>query len=259
VKGSRAAGALCAVEAYVHSGLGLYRRHVAAFIAPSRFVGAKAAEFGMDPARISYVPNFVEPPSPIDTSTGRYVLYAGRLERVKGLRTLIEAFSRSAHARTYELFIAGDGEDRPGLEKHAAGRANIRFTGHLPQAEVWRMIDGAALTVTPSGWYENAPLSVMESAARGKAAIVSDLGGLPELVKHGETGLVFRAGDPAALTAALDELLADPARAAEMGRRAAAFMKETFGPERHYKALLDLYERVLSSEKAVLAKREVAT
>jgi glycosyltransferase involved in cell wall biosynthesis len=257
VKDSRAKSVLCTVEAYLHAALGAYRRNVACYIAPSRFLAAKAAEFGVDAAKITYVPNFIEP-GPLPSNEVRpYVLYAGRLERVKGVRTLVDAFARSAAAATHELIIAGDGEDRGDIETYAGERpARVRFTGHLARKALQSLLDEAAFTVTPSEWYENAPLSVMEAAARGKAAIVSDLGGLPELVKHGETGLVFRAGDSPALAAAIDALAGDPPRAREMGLSARAFIEEEFSPDRHYEALMGIYQRALGRELRPVAPQQ---
>jgi glycosyltransferase involved in cell wall biosynthesis len=262
VKGSRGKSALCTVEAYVHSALGLYRRHVARYVAPSRFLAAKAAEMGMDWSRITYIPNFVEPAAAPAASDGSYVLYAGRIEQVKGIRTLVEAFRQSAMGSSHELVIAGDGEDRRGIEDFALGLGadNVRFTGHLPQAELMPLIDGAAFTVAPSEWYENAPLSVMESAGRGKAVVVSDLGGLPELVRHGETGLVFKAGDATALASAIDELLGNPSRTREMGVKARAFISENYSAGRHYEELMGLYEQVRQPQtELVAAERKAAT
>jgi glycosyltransferase involved in cell wall biosynthesis len=261
VKGSRAASILCAAEAYLHSALGLYRKHVTTFIAPSRFLATKAVEFGMDASRIEVIPNFVDAPDMVDQPDRKHVLYTGRLERVKGVHTLIEAFSRSSLAASTELVIAGDGEDRASLEAHARsiGAANVRFTGHVTADEVHRLLDDALFTVAPSEWYENAPLSVMEAASHGRACVVSDMGGLPELVRHGETGIVFRASDVAALTAAIDGLLADPQRARAMGSNARAFMQERFSPDRHYEQLMGLYERVSSAKSQQrTAKAEVA-
>jgi glycosyltransferase involved in cell wall biosynthesis len=248
VKDSRSKSMLCTVEAYLHSALGLYRRNVARFIAPSRFLAAKAAEFGMDASKIAYVPNFVDAEESAAEGSGRVILYAGRLERVKGVRTLIHAFAQSDARSSYELVIAGEGEDRAPLEDYASthGEGRVRFTGHLSQAELNAFLDDSLFTVAPSEWYENAPLSVMEAAGRGRAVIVSDLGGLPELVKHGETGLVFRAGDVPALATAIDELAGDAPRAREMGQKARTFIRGTFSADRHYDQLLVIYEGALS-------------
>jgi glycosyltransferase involved in cell wall biosynthesis len=249
VKDSRAKSALCTVEAYLHQALGVYRRNVAAFIAPSRFLAAKAAEFGVDPARITYIPNWVETSDAVAPGDGSYVLYAGRLERVKGVSTLIEAYGRSALKATHELVLAGDGESRTEFEALATrSPGKVRFTGHLGARELRELIDGAAFVVAPSEWYENAPLSVLEAAGRGKAVVVTSLGGLPELVRKGETGLIVPPRDPVALAAAMDDLAADPVRTVEMGRNARTFVKETFSAERHYEQIAALYDRLLTQQ-----------
>ena len=253
VKGSLAKSALCAIEGYAHRATGAYERNVKLYIAPSRFLAAKVVELGLDPRRIVHVPNSVETAGiAVAETDGGHVLFAGRLERVKGVRTLLEAFRGLAH-RGASLRIAGDGEDRAWLEAFCArhGLDSVRFLGHLSHDRVAAEIDGAAFVVVPSEWYENAPLSVLEAAARGKAVIVSGLGGLPELVIPGETGVVFEAGNASELRTAMDRLFADPATTREMGRKARAFVEETFSPQRHYEQLMRVYARARSAGNEV--------
>ncbi len=249
VKGSRLKSAICAVEAYFHAATGMYRNGVKYYIAPSRFLSEKMVEFGLNPRQVTYVPNFIDAaPMAVQPVVGSYYLYAGRLENVKGVGTLLRAVAASPAARAHELRIAGDGEQRAELEAycHREGLENVRFLGHLSQEQMGPLLEDASFVVVPSEWYENAPLSVLEAAARGKAVVVSDLGGLPELVKDGETGVIFKAGDSGALRLAIDGLLADPERASVMGRQARAFMQEEFDPELHYRRLLAIYERALA-------------
>lgn len=248
VKGSRAKSALCAAEAYLHAGLGSYRRRVKFYVAPSQFIASKMLEFGVGPDRVVHVPNFIEPAEQPTPTAGRYFVYAGRLERVKGVGTLLRAVEASVPARDFELWIAGEGEERAALEAdtRARGLANVRFLGHLTQAELAPVVAGAQFAVVPSEWHENAPLSVLEAAALGKAVVASDLGGLPEMVRHGETGLIFRAGDAEALRGCLEELLRKPERAAEMGVKARALVEETYSPESHYRRTMAVYERAMT-------------
>ena len=251
VKDSRAKSALCATEAYVHAGMGIYRRNVKLFVAPSHFMARKVIEFGTDPRRVTYVPNFIDVAPCAPPPTGeRYFLFAGRLEKVKGVTTLLRAMSAESAAGGVQLLIAGDGEERPALEARARqeGAANVRFLGQLPPHELAPLLAGAMFVAVPSEWHENAPLSVLEAAAHAKAVIASDLGGLPELVRHGETGLIVRAGDAAALRAAIQELAADSARTAVMGQNARALVEREFSPDNHYRALMSVYERAMRDE-----------
>ena len=253
VKDSRFKSALCTAEAYLHGALGAYKRYVKFYIAPSRFLGAKVVELGLDPRRVVYVPNCVEPPPvPASEPEGRYFLYAGRLERVKGLQTLLEAVAGSAVARGHELWIAGEGDIRTDLEAFCAAQnlSGVRFLGHLTPADLEPVLQNARFAVVPSEWYENMPLSVLEAAGRGKAVIVSDMGGLPETVVPEETGIVFRAGEVQELRAAIERMLLEPERTREMGRKARAFIQETYSPERHYAGIMGVYERVLGTNAA---------
>ncbi len=109
------------------------------------------------------------------------------------------------------------------------------------------MLAGAMFVVVPSEWHENAPLSVLEAAAQGKAVVASDLGGLPELVRHAETGLILWAGDAAALRAAIEEMVANPSRAAVMGENGRTLVEKEFSPEAHYRALMAVYEQAMGT------------
>jgi glycosyltransferase involved in cell wall biosynthesis len=250
IKGSRLKGALCGVEAALHSVMGLYRDGVTFYLAPSRFMRDKVVEFGIDPARVEYVPNFIAaPPEPATTPVGTRVLYAGRLERVKGVRTMLAAWRRAKAAGTAELWIAGDGEDRAELESYCSAQrlTGVRFLGHLDRDDLTSALDAARVVVVPSEWYENAPLAVLEAAARAKPIVASDIGGLPELVRDGDTGRLFPAGDAGALAERIDELALDGERAQAMGRRARDFVLGEFSAGRHYDDLMNVYGRATSS------------
>ena len=99
----------------------------------------------------------------------------------------------------------------------------------------------ARIIVVPSIWHDVAPLVVLEAFASGKPVVASAVGGLPELVREGETGRLVPPNDPAALAAALADLHTAPARAAEMGRAARRYVERGHDPEQHYRALQAVY------------------
>ena len=246
VRESRVKSAICALEAYFHSATGAYRKNADLFIAPSDFLRGKAIEFGVDQGRIITLPNFIDASgAPMSETYGNYFLYSGRIDGVKGLHTLLRAVRSSSAISSFALWIAGDGEQRPQLEEYSRvhGLDNVRFLGQLSQDELAPVIAHARFVVLPSEWYENAPMSVLEAAARGKAAVVSNIGGLPELVRDGDTGVIVPPGDVTAWRAAIEQLLADPQRAVRMGRRARSFVEEAFGPDKHYQDLMNIYQR----------------
>jgi glycosyltransferase involved in cell wall biosynthesis len=244
VRGSRVASALCATEAYAHRFTRAYSG-VDTYIAPSRFMRDKLVEFGMHPALIAYLPNFLnlEDYAPC-YEAGGYFVYAGRLERVKGIGTLLEAMRSNGSEAALELKVAGDGEQRAELEQEARSHRlrNVSFLGRLPRDDLGRLIQGAAFVVVPSQWYENAPMSVLEAFAYGKPVIGTRIGGIPELIEDGMTGLLVEPGDAGGLRRAIDRLASNPALAIEMGRNARRYVEQNHGPQQHYERLLAIYE-----------------
>jgi glycosyltransferase involved in cell wall biosynthesis len=152
---------------------------------------------------------------------------------------LIEAVARTGAA----LEVAGDGPERAGLEALAGERApgQVRFHGRLPKQRLLELVRSAAVVAVPSRWHENQPMAVLEAFACGVPVVTTDLGGLPELVEPGRDGAVVAADDPQALAKALEDLLADPARAFAFGRAARDKAERRFAPERHLEGLQGLY------------------
>ncbi|MBL8670573.1 MAG: glycosyltransferase family 4 protein [Alphaproteobacteria bacterium] len=155
------------------------------------------------------------------------LLYVGRLSREKGVSVLLQAWAAALRAPDLSadarLVIAGDGPDRAALEAEArsagiAGR--VRFLGRVPRERLPRLYRRAVAVVLPS-FTEALPLSLIEAAACGAPAIATAVGGTPEFVVHGETGILVPAGDPASLRAAIARVIGAPALAAALGRMAA--------------------------------------
>ena len=101
--------------------------------------------------------------------------------------------------------------------------------------------------MAPSSWFENQPLSVLESMAAGKPVVASRLGGLVEIIRDGGTGILVPPDDPAALAAAIEGLWDDKARAAEMGVKAWDYAREEFAPDRQTGRLAELYRWLVAS------------
>lgn len=244
-RGSLARSLVSATESYVSRALGA-RDAIDHFLAPSEFLRQRMLAHGLPAARISTLPYFVDTThvTPTPSGTG-YFLYAGRLERLKGVLTLVRAAARVPEV---PLHLAGEGEARPELEAllRAPQYAHVVLRGHLAGAELARELAGARALIQPSEWYENLPLSVLEAMARARAVIASSNGGLPELVRDGDNGLLFPAGDEAALAEQLRFAASHPEALSAMGARGRARAEDEFAPERHHAALLALYARLLA-------------
>lgn len=158
------------------------------------------------------------------------ILYASKMIARKCAGDLLEAYARlspdqRAEPRQYLLFV-GDGELRPELEARAAGFGwrSVRFLGFKNQTELPRYYDLCDVFVLPSR-QEPWGLVINEVMNAARAVIVSDeVGCGADLVRHGENGYIFPAGDIAGLAHALQQVSADPERMADMGRRSLAII-----------------------------------
>jgi len=213
-------------------------------ITPSRFAGDQLISCGFDPARIEVVNNFIDVASYQPRYGGRDFIYSGRLVVEKGIETLIEA---AARVRGTRVLIAGDGPRRNALETLSGelGAQNVEFLGFVDRGRLHERVLGALCVVMPSIWYENFPYSILEAFALGKPVIASDIGGMPETVVEGRTGLLFEPGNVTALSRKMEYMLANPARAGEMGRNARKRAEKEFDAETHYRRLIEVYSRLL--------------
>jgi glycosyltransferase involved in cell wall biosynthesis len=244
---SRAASAVGWIEAALHRRLRTYER-IARFLCPSRFLLEKFAEFGVSRERLVHFPYFlpVEDYAPAYRPSD-YFIYLGRLSREKGIVTLLQAL-RERHGTRLTCRILGEGPLEADLKARAErwGLRRVEFVGYRQGEELHRTIREAAFTVVPSEWYENLPFAVLESFALGTPVVGSRIGGIPEMVEHGDTGLTFTAGDPADLARAIDWMEARADEATEMGRRARQVIEERYAPGPHLERLEALYRSVIA-------------
>ncbi len=139
---------------------------------------------------------------------GDVLVFAGRLGPQKAVGVLLEAL---VNADGVMLAIAGDGPERGALERHVGelgldGR--VRFLGAVPRETVLRLFRAADASVLPSAW-ENFPHTVVEALAVGCPVIATAVGGVPEVVRDGENGLLVAPNDAAGLAAAIRRFFAD--------------------------------------------------
>jgi glycosyltransferase involved in cell wall biosynthesis len=231
-----------AAEAYLHRGLGTYRKCVDLFLAPSQFVRDKFVEHGWDGSKFEVLPHFqkihaIGKPEREDAP----LLYFGRLSAEKGVDDLLRSMQRVPHMR---LVVAGDGPQRAELQGLAAslGLSNVEFVGHVGREQRDSLIAKSQFTVLPSHAYETLGKTILESYAQGRAVVASDLGSRRELVHEGETGLLYRSGDVNELVEAIQWLGSMPEFAAKMGRAGWETVRQRHTPEGHYQKLLSIYE-----------------
>jgi glycosyltransferase involved in cell wall biosynthesis len=237
--GSLGRSALLWAEARYHAAVHSYDR-VDKFIAPSRFMrDAVAGRFGKD--RVIHIQNGIDTtrirPSDRD---GGYVLYAGRLSPEKGVETLLRTHAEDNAA--WRLVVAGSG---PLLGTLQSRFPLAKFTGHLTGEALQTTLRGASVIVVPSEWYENSPISILEAMAHGKPVVASRIGGIPELVRDGETGLLFEPKRTRDLSSRIRMLLGDSDLRSRLGREARRIVETEYTLQAHGAALLSLYESLI--------------
>lgn len=244
IKNSLSLSTLIFFETWVHRLLGCYRDNISRFIVPSRFYREKLVEWGMDREKIVYIPNFADISSFSPCArVGKRFVYFGRLAREKGLETLVEAAALAG----VPLTIVGTGPQEEALRNLASMRgADIDFAGYQKGAALHELIHDSRAVVLASEWYENAPMSILEAYALTRPVIGADIGGIPELIRRGETGDVFEAGNAQALAAALEEFsrMPDP-DIVSMGREGRKWVEEEFSSRRYLDRVSSLYTQLL--------------
>ncbi|CCE99771.1 glycosyltransferase family 4 protein [Sinorhizobium fredii] len=240
VKESVPLSAVVLAETMLHRLLGLYRDKVDRLVVPSRFYLEKLAEWGWPREKMVHIPNFVDVSTfHTDWQEGDYFVFAGRLAPEKGLATLIRAIALSGQ----RLIVAGTGPEEASLRQLAAELgADVTFAGYLSGEKLHRVIGESRALVLPSEWYENAPISLLETYALQRPVIGAAIGGIPEMVREGETGLLAASGKPEDLARALSAMAAhSPAARRRMGSEGRSWISSEFSAAAYRARTLDLY------------------
>lgn len=248
-RGSHLATLPLAVNVALHRFLGTWTNQVDAFIALSEFQRERMVEAGLPASRVHVKPNFYPGCPRVVPWPERpdYVVFVGRLSEEKGVHTLLRAW-KAWGAGAPELRIVGDGPLRGQLESLAEG-LSVRFLGQVPFADAQAQIASARLLVLPSEWFEGFPMVVREAFAFGTPTAVSNLGPLPSIVKHGESGVVFGAASADSLLNAVRAVWRSPSALEQLGKGARLAFEEHYNEDSNYQTLMQIYEQAISENK----------
>lgn len=216
------------------------------FVATSAHVRDVYAASGLPADRIVVRPNIVPLTRPVGVGrrdrTG--FLYAGRLEDAKGVRVLLDAALRCRDDSGLDtVLIAGGGPLADELSAHPAVAAGaVELLGRLTYDETRRHMATVRAVVVPSLWQEPFGRVCVEAQALGTPVIASAVGGMPDLVADGRTGLLVPPGDAGALRSALRRLQDDDL-VASLGAAATAEPRLSTDPQAFLAATLELYRQ----------------
>jgi glycosyltransferase involved in cell wall biosynthesis len=236
-RNSRLATLGMSLSSLVHRPMRTHTRGVSRFIALTEFARALFIAAGLPAERIGVRGNALAADPPVGSGSGGYALYVGRLSEEKGVSTLIDAWCENPGIT---LRVAGDGPLEQELRSRSAHRA-ISFLGRQSREQVAQLMSEATMLVIPSICYEGFPRVFVEALAAGTPVVASRLGGLAEIVREREDGLLVEPGEAGSLHAAISELHRRPDLCAQMRRLARARYEREFSVRCAFESLMREY------------------
>jgi len=259
VQNSFAASALNALATWYHR-FKKYFELIDKFVVTNQFMFEKMINAGFEQNKLVLIPSFVKGtvfrPVP-NYSKKDYIVYSGRIERIKGVHILIDAFQEFCKInpdRGIVLKIAGEGpiDYLNFLQKKLTipnNRKKIEFLGNLDSSELSNLLSNALFSVVPSLWYENLPNTLLESFACGTPVLASDIGSLTDCIKIGKTGYLFKTNDHFDLLEKMILLLRDKENLKTMSINARIEAEVRFSKKAHIDSLENLFDGLLKKTK----------
>lgn len=221
-----------------HRRLGTWDRCVDAYIAPSRFCADYMVAGGLPAEKVRVVANSLARDPGMRTERADYALFAGRLSPEKGVLEMLQVWQQLPDI---PLVIVGDGPLFGELYRLAeSSNGKVKLVGQLSPDETLHNIQRARFIVFPSRWYEPFGMGLLEAAACGVPAVASRIGGIPEIVADGKTGLLFDPDNFADMAKQIRWAWSHPAEMEEMGHAARQRYLEKFTAEKSFQALMNL-------------------
>lgn len=202
------------------------------FISPSSFLANKMIEAGYPAKKIKIMHNFINRSfsNNIKTIKSNYCCYLGRLSDEKGIKTLIKA----TESTKFQLKIIGTGPLEKQLNKN---NSNIEFCGFKEWEEISSILQDSKFLILPSEWYENNPISVIESLCLGTPVLGSKIGGIPEIIDINQNGLLFEPGNVNDLKEKIELMFNSDFDYNTISKNA----REIFSAENYYNKLIKIY------------------
>jgi glycosyltransferase involved in cell wall biosynthesis len=238
-------------------------RHASAISSCSKFLADEAAAQLRLPRPARVIPNGVDlslfdravadAPDTVALPRDRLcILFAGRMERRKGIHLCKEIVASILQRLDVAFVFAGSDEAHylsgtllPYLATCRL-RGSVHYAGHLQLAELRRLVSRADIFVLPSLW-ENCPYACLEAMAAGRAIVSADQGGMPELIRHNQNGLLARAGDAKAFIAHIERFIEDAGLRRRLGLAARRTIEESFSDDRIARLSVQYYRECIAA------------
>lgn len=238
-RGSAAATSAVVAMQSVNRALGTWNNFVDMYISLTDFGKQKFFECGLPKDRIMVKPNLVFSDLPPGDGTGNYAIFVGRLDEVKGIDTVLEAWERVGDR--VPLKIVGDGPKAECVKDAAAKNQNIEYLGWRSKREVLEMVRDARFLIIASEYYEPFGRVIVEAFSVGTPVIASRLGAMAEIVEDYKTGRLFHPGNRADLADKVEWAAAHPTELASMRGRARAEYERNYSADANFDQLARIY------------------
>jgi glycosyltransferase involved in cell wall biosynthesis len=242
---SRVASAGVAAMVSFHRLMRTWTRGVDKYFVLTEFARDKFIQGGLAADKMVIKPNFVHPDTGPGDGSGDYVIFVGRLSSEKGIDTLLAAWQQLPS--NTKLKIVGDGPMAGRVSQAMNDDPRIEWVGRRTKEEVDRLIHKASCLIIPSICYETFGRAIIEAYVHGVPVIASRHGAMAELVRHGETGLLFDAGNATKLREAVERAFRDPDKLLRMRREARREFERLYTADVNYELLIGTYKNVLAS------------
>lgn len=232
---------------YFHRMTRAYEKNIDVFVSPSNFLIKKFKEYNFDTKKIIHIPNFSLNPKTRVQKSSNYVLYFGQVSDHKGINLII---SSAKLLSNINFKIIGDGPLLRTTRKQVKEMAikNVKLIGSKSKQDIVRYVQECSFVIVPSLWYENAPLSIIESFALGKPVIASKIGGIPELVNN-KNGFLFNVSQPKIFAKQIKKLWENKNLQKKLGKQAKKDFLETYSGSLHYRNIINIYKNLVYEEK----------
>ncbi len=216
-----------------------YAENITAYVCLTEFQRNKLVQAGYPESRMTIIPNMVQQPRfNHDEPRKRFVGFVGRISSEKGVSVLAESAYQCP-----DIFFsaAGNYDALPGIEKSVPN--NFTLLGHCNKTDLENVYQNSRFIVLPSICYEGFPTVLVEAMLHGKAIVCSNIGGLPDIVDDGVTGLLVEPGNAQDLTDKIRYLWERPELCEKMGLAGREKALEEYSEQKYYDRLMDVYSK----------------
>ena len=226
-----------AIRNAVHRRLKVYQRYAHITVVWSQFLRQRLLGEGFSAERTLVVPHPVSIPETLaNPARGSYVAYLGRLSPEKGIGVLLQA---AARVPDVPFHIAGDLKGMNGEIGNVP--ANVKMVGWIDRASIPEFLANARFTVLPSICFETFPTAALEAMSHGVPVIASRIGGIPEAVVDGKTGLLFEAGDSTQLAEKIQTLWENSELCGALGAAGREMAARQYSADAYFESLMRAY------------------